>query len=191
MTALHRAGWGVWRGGMATAQISTKKREHAALLVAEDDLTDEAIAQAVGIGRRTLATWKTQPEFAALVGDAVGQVQAAMLKLSIARKHKRLAVLDDLHTKALAVIEERAQDNTGAPGEATGLMVRQVKQIGVGKSAQVIEEYAVDTGLMREIRALHEQAAKELGQWSDKHEIAGAGGVPLMVQLIEREDGPR
>src|SRR6187402_454848 len=130
---------------MATAQIGTKKREQAAVLVAEDELTDEAIAETVGIGRRTLATWKTQPEFAALVGDQVGRIQAAMLKLAIARKDKRLRVLDDLHVRAVQVVHDRAERHAAElvavedaatatrrffgdsvpPEAATGLLVKQ------------------------------------------------------------------
>lgn len=150
----------------ATLQNLTKK-QRAACLLAEDELSDEAIAQDVGVSRQTLAAWKHKPEFAALVGDYVGQVQAAMLRHTIAKKHKRLAVLDDLHTKALQVIEERIVEG-GAPGESTGIVVHQMKQIGAGKDAQIVDEYVVDTGLMREIRSLHEQAAKELGQWVDR-----------------------
>ena len=148
------------------------KREQAALLIAEDELTDQRIADAVGIGRTTLARWKRDPDFAALVGEHIGQLQAAMLKHAIAKKHKRIAVLDDLHRRALAVITARAGDDSmaEAPGGDTGLLVRQLKVIGAGKNMQVVEEYSVDTGLIREIRALHEQTAKELGQWVDRSE---------------------
>ena len=155
-----------------TKMSRQEARARAAVLVAEDERSDEDIAAAVGIARRSLARWKRDPEFAALVGDHIGQIQAAMLKHAIAKKHKRIAVLDDLHAKALQVIAERSDDETmaDAPGGDTGLMVRQVKMIGYGKSMQVVEEYAVDTGLLREIRALHEQTAKELGQWVDRSE---------------------
>lgn len=160
---------------VAIAQKFTKRelraaQERAAVLLAEDELTDSAIAEAVGISRRQLANWKNNPDFAAQVGDNIGQIQAGMLKLSIAKKHKRMAVLDDLYIKALTVIAERIVAEGGAPGESTGLVVEQLKQIGAGKSAQLVSEFAVDVALMREIRALQEQAAKELGQWVEKSE---------------------
>ncbi len=163
------------------------KRERAAILIAEDDLADEAISAAVGITRKTLHNWKQDPDFTAIVGDRVGQIQAAMLKHAIAKKHRRLAVLDDLHDKALQVIEERI-DTDGAPGQSTGLVVRQLKQIGAGKSAEVVEEFTVDTGLLREIRALHEQAAKELGQWTEKADVTIGGGMRREYVLVAEGD---
>jgi len=52
----------------------------------------------------------------------------------------------------------------------TGYMVRTVKQIGGGDTAQVVEEFAVDTGLLRELREIEEQAAIECGDWVEKKE---------------------
>lgn len=153
------------------------QRHEAALLLAENELSDEKIAERVGVTRRTLARWKVDPEFAAQVGDNVGQIQAAMLRHSIAKKHKRLGVLDELHDKLLTVVAERAADYADvADGEVpagggTGVIVRQIKQIGSGRDAQVVEEFGVDVGLIREIRALQEQAAKELGQWIEKSQV--------------------
>lgn len=153
------------------------KKERAAVLVAEDDLTDEQIAAAVGVTRKTLHNWKQTDEFVTAVNEQVSQIQAGMRRLAIAKKHKRVAVLDDLHAKALKVIEERTVVENGEPGESTGLVVRQYKQVGSGKDAQIIEEFAVDTALMREIRAIEEQAAKELGQWADKSEVNLGGSL--------------
>jgi hypothetical protein len=45
--------------------VWTPQRELALQLLVEDRLTDEAIAQQVGVCRRTLGYWKTHPEFAA------------------------------------------------------------------------------------------------------------------------------
>lgn len=174
------------------------KRERAAVLLAEDELSDEAIASVVGVTRKTLHNWKQLPEFTALVGDNVGQIQAGMLKLAIAKKHKRLAVLDDLHAKALQVIEQRgfryatelaeAESaamatrrlfGTDTPTEAmTGLLV---KQETANNSGVKTVNWAVDTGLMKEIRALHEQAAKELGQWEETVNVNHGGTVRTIV----------
>ena len=170
----------------AGSQNFTKK-ERAAVLIAEDDLTDEAIADAVGVTRRTLGNWKNDPDFMAVVKENVDRIQATMLRLAIARKHKRLAVLDDLHTKALQVIDERTVvSGNGAPGESTGLVVRQIKSVGSGRDAELVEEYVVDVGLIREIRALHKQAAQELGQWSEKLEHTGKDGGPIELAMAER-----
>ena len=68
-----------------------------------------------------------------------------------------------------AVIEERAADPTmQAPGSSTGLLTRTQKQIGSGDSAVTVEEYQVDTRLLKELREHEKRGAQELGQWSEK-----------------------
>lgn len=154
----------VWRKGLA----------EAAVLLAADEITNEKIAEQCGISVRSLYRAQQHPEFQARVHEHVSAFQAAMLRHSIAKRHKRLAVLDRLHEKALDVIEERSQGpDQDTPGSSTGLLVKTFKQIGSGPDAYPIAEYAVDVALMREIRALQEQAAKELGQWEEKQSITG------------------
>ena len=153
--------------------------------MADDSLSDEAIAAEVGVSRKTLALWKLHPDFAAKVGDHVGRLQAEMLKYRIAKKRERLRVLNDLHEKQLAVIAARAADawHADVPGGETGLVVKQLKTVkhayepdpddedGRHRSYTAEQwEAAVDTALIREIRATEEQAAKELGQWVEKRE---------------------
>jgi hypothetical protein len=161
----------------------TRPRLAAALLLAEDELSDAEIAERVGVARSTLSTWKANPEFAAQVGDHIGQLQAAMLRYRIAKKRQRARVLDELHTKLLTVIEERAGSNPGVAGDETGLILHQIKSVGGGPNAQIIDEYVVDTGTVREIRALEEQAAKELGQWVEKSQIEDATRVVEIVGI--------
>jgi hypothetical protein len=48
----------------------------------------------------------------------------------------------------------------------------------------VITEYVVDSGVVREIRGLEEQAAKELGDWVEKSEIDGGIDVTTTVQIV-------
>jgi hypothetical protein len=59
------------------------------------------------------------------------------------------------------------------PGGRTGLLVRTIKSIGSGEKATTVEEFAVDTGLLREIRELELQVSKELGQFVEKHDVTG------------------
>lgn len=177
----------------------TGAREEAAVLVADDTLSDTEIAARVGVTRRTLTNWRQHPEFAARVGDHVGALQAAMLRFRIAKKRERVKVLDDLHTAALGVVAARrarhraemgddpeAAAAAGAkrvfgrvvPAEAlTGLVVEKETFTASGIRTS---EWSVDTGLVREIRALHEQAAKELGQWVDRSEVSGTQVVRIV-----------
>lgn len=190
---------------MAATSQNVPRKTQAAILEAENDLTDEQIAERLGINRRTLTRWRDDPEYNALVGDHAGQIAASCLKFAIAKKHKRIGVLDDLHARALQVIDERAAEyardehdaadadravhriyggrDVTPPGGGTGLIVRQYKQIGSGRDARLVEEYGVDTGLMKEIRGLQQQAAQELGQWVEKSE---SGGTMTTVVEIHR-----
>lgn len=147
-------------------------------------MSDAAIAASVGVHRITLEKWKRHPEFAAQVGDHAGEIARSMLRLAIAKKHKRVATLDDLHRRANTVIAERAKrfaasaqtveesarrifGNDTPPEAATGILV---KQESITPQGLVSTEWKFDAALFREIRALEQQAAQELGQWVEKSE---------------------
>ena len=55
-----------------------------------------------------------------------------------------------------------------APGADTGLLTRTQKRIGSGDSAVTVEEYQVDTGLLKELREHEKRGVQELGEWSEK-----------------------
>jgi transposase-like protein len=163
------------------------KQKAAAVRCAEDLMTDESIAAEAGVSRQTLHNWRQREDFQDAIKAADAAMLAAALRLPIARKHHRMKVLNDLHTKALTVIDERAAELAySAPGMDSGLVVHQTKQIGSGQYAQTIDEFAVDTGLMREIRAIQEQAAKETGDWSENLNVTGTTAVRLIG--ISEED---
>lgn len=145
--------------------------ERAAHLVAEDRLSDELIAAELGIGRRTLATWKKQPRFEARRREIVEEVKKALEAEGLANRQNRLNALNDRQRRMAEVIRQRAENLKSVPGGGnTGLLVRQVKGIGKGEEFQVVEEYAVDTALLREMREHEKQAAIEVGEWTEKRE---------------------
>jgi hypothetical protein len=172
----------------------TEPRRAAALDVAMDELSDAAIAERAGVSRRSLTTWKQHPEFAAQVAHHIEDLNRAMTRLAIAKKHKRVAVLNDLHEKALEVIRLRAEQFTDAdtpadaarrvfgngtvPEAITGLVV---KDETITNSGIVSTKWSVDVALMKEIRSLEEQAAKELGQWVDRSEVESTTTVVRIV----------
>jgi hypothetical protein len=151
-------------------KLTNAKLEQAAVLVAEDSRSDEQIAAQLGITRSTLATWKTRPEFVARVDEICRELAAVAMKRGIARKEYRVNTLANIHSKLLTVMEERAADPDLAniPGGKTGLIVRKAV---VSAGVLVGYEYAVDTGLLRELRGIQEQASKELGQLVEKREM--------------------
>lgn len=149
----------------------TALRERAAFLVAEDKLSDELIAAELGIGKRTLERWKQGADFKARVAQIIAEVGEQLKAKGLADREKRLAGLNDRHERMNEVIKQRADNLKGVSGGGnTGLLVRQVKGIGKGQDFQVVEEYAVDTGLLREMREHEKQAAIEVGDWTEKRE---------------------
>jgi hypothetical protein len=72
------------------------------------------------------------------------------------------------------VIAARSGDLEHVPGGKTGLLTRSLKMVGSGDESTLVTEYVVDVPVIREIRALHEQTAKETGQWTEKIEHSGS-----------------
>lgn len=101
----------------------------------------------------------------------------------ISSRQNRVDALNDRWHRMKQVIDERAVEPgiENVPGGSTGLLVRSHKMIGSGRDATVVEEYGVDVGLLKEMRAHEQQAAQELGQWADKTEISGPNGGPLQA----------
>jgi hypothetical protein len=150
-------------------QRQTKQRqERAAQMIAEGRYQYAEIADKVGIEVRTLHYWRNLRPFMLRVEELSSDFQKRAWDLGLARKYHRITCLANIHSKLLAVIEKRAEDPDMqlVPGGNTGLLVKTYKVSG----DTVMTEYAVDTGLIRELRAVQEQAAKELGQLVEKRE---------------------
>lgn len=191
----------------------TAQRILAATLVAQDELTDEQIAKRLGINRRNLSRWKDSPVFQESVAELVEQFRLATSTLAIADKQQRVAALDDRWQRMRRVITERASfygdlsikqakpataksrsqavsespsdPEWVAPGAGTGLLVHTLRSIGAGDNANVVTEWEVDTGLLKELRGHEEQAAKELGQWTEKASIQASGSAVVFLDPRE------
>lgn len=161
------------------------KRERAAMLLAEGK-ADEEIALALGINALTVWRWKKFPEFAARVQSNATALRAAIVARGIAERQNRVNALNERWLLMQRVITERAKhpEYAGAPGGDTGLLVKTVKAVGPGKDIELIEEYGVDVGLLRELRAHEQQAAQELGQWTEKKELTGKNGQAILVKVL-------
>lgn len=162
----------------------------AAELLAEGRLTDTQIAAEAGTSRRTLARWKDAPEFQEKVREHAAALEAAILQRGIAMRANRVRALDDRWRRMQQVIEERGNDPSmrSVPGGKTGLLCHDIKVVGGGDSAERVDLYEVDTGLLKELREHEKQAAIELGQWDRDSEDAGdtAGPLTVVIQEIER-----
>lgn len=169
--------------------------ERAAQLVAAGYLTYQEIADRLEVSRSTVKRWKKSTQFAARVDEHLAEIREEVRRVGIADIHRRVAALNDRWNRMRRVIEARADDPKMAdvPGGNTGLLVRTLKRIvvednsqdGEGRTtSQEVAEYSVDTGLLKELRDHEKQAAQELGQWAEKHQIAGEGGGPLRVIVL-------
>ena len=186
------------------------RRAQAALLLAQKQQTDEEIALAVGLKDRTaLWRWKQHPDFAARVVAHEEELLAAIKAQGIANRQNRIAGYTDRYRRWEQVIASRAADPTMAavPGGTTGLLTREIKFVVVYESKRLdrerpdgegahdteapaaifpakykepVEVYTVDTGTLRELRAVAQQAAQDLGQWTEKKELSGGDGEPAI-----------
>ena len=170
----------------------TRRREKAALLVAEDKVTDHEIALQCKIGDRTVFRWKKEPSFAARVTEHRERWAAEIEAEGIANRKNRVDMLNRDWQRLEQVAMERAADPEMAdiPGGTTGLLVHTVRVVGVGQNAQRVDEYAVDTGLLKEKREHAKQAAIELKQWTEQKDVT-SGNEPLRFTIaIDRGDSP-
>jgi ribonuclease HII len=72
----------------------TPEQIDAARLVANDDQSDQAIADTFGITKRTLYRWKARPDFAALVAEERENFRQRIFRAGFADKARRVRALD-------------------------------------------------------------------------------------------------
>lgn len=148
----------------------TPQKERAVILLAEDELTDKQIAEEVGVHHKTITAWKEREEFSGAVADKAGVIRASALKFAIAKRHRRLSYLQRMLDRMEVVIEDRARQSPhDVPGGLSGLVTSKPIYSALGDLSY---EHKFDAALVREYRATMEQAAKELGQLTDKLEIS-------------------
>lgn len=112
------------------------------------------------------------PEVDKRVREVQSEIGSKLEKATIRDINERIREYERRWDRMRTVIEERAvaPEMQQIAGGRTGLLVRTEKGIGSGEKAVIVEEFAVDTGLLREIRELELQVSKELGQFVEKHE---------------------
>jgi hypothetical protein len=170
---------------MAVFEIHQPQIE-AAQLLANGELGDGEIADRLGIARSTLWHWKQRPEFTALIDEHLARFREEVRRRGLANLERRVRALNDRWNRLQRVIEARADhpDYAEAPGGTTGLLVKSVKQIGVGRDAREVEEFTVDAALLKELREHEKQVAQELGQWAEKHEVRSDQTGKLVIEYV-------
>jgi hypothetical protein len=177
----------------------SRQREQAALLVAQDDQSDRAIAASCGMGKATLERWKQQPIFQARVAEHCAVWRTACLERGVADRRERIRALNERwfalqdivdQRKAALTPEKLAASGLGSiePGIGTGLMIRVIRSSKHGS----VEEWQVDHGLLDAFLRIEKQAAQELGQWLPDSVDAGTtrdGG--LDPTQLDRQGRPK
>lgn len=167
----------------------TAPRTRAALLLAEDSLSDEGIANTVGVSAVTLWRWKQHPEFTARIAEHVEALDRAVSRYRIAKRRERVRILDQQQSRLLELQDARAVKYADdVPGGETGLMIPQVKIGGGGPDGPVVVTEWVRDDVSPEIRALQKQAAMELGQWSEKSSVDHSGSIRREIVVVLEGD---
>ncbi len=122
-------------------------------------MTQADVARKYGTARTSVTEFVRRNSEA--LQQAMNEVVDYSKQTAIADKQYRLMVKDRLESLLETVRQARSRGETG---ESTGLVTKTYKIIGTGKSAQMVEEYKIDTGLVAAIDSLHKSAAEELGQ---------------------------
>jgi hypothetical protein len=157
----------------------TRQKELAAKLAAGDDISDERIAQELGIYTRLLYRWKKEPEFLERVEELREAFRRKILGTRFCRKEARVQVRTQLVDKCLQIIEERAKwpGMEKIPGGTTGMVLPQVRNV----NGKIITEYATDTATEGVIRANLREIAHEIGDWKSVNEVLSDATPPAQV----------
>jgi hypothetical protein len=115
---------------------------------------------------------------------AIARQDEEVLHVALEERANRLKAQQDRHDRLKRVMEARGAGMVDVPGGETGLLVRRVKSIGYGDSAQVVEEYELDATLLAEARKLEEQAAREVGQLGPEAGRGPAGGPGTIIVVV-------
>lgn len=139
------------------------RKEKAAQLLAEGNMTVEDVARAVGVTKITIYNWRKEPGFLEHVEEIRKHLADLSLRFPIARKLYRLANLNERLLQMQRICDARAAEAPAKHGGDSGLLVRRLRTIGRGENERVIEEYVFDSALVKEMRETEKQAAEELG----------------------------
>lgn len=141
-----------------------KQKLRAARLIAEGWHTFPAIAKKIGITRQQLLNWRSEPAFKAKVDDFKRIYAERVRSEFIASTDNRVKLLNQVARDLLKVKKERGEELKYVAGGSTGLLVRRYKSIGSGETAEKVEEFELDSVLLKELREHMTQVARELGQ---------------------------
>lgn len=139
----------------------------AAILAAEDELSDIEIAQRCGITRRTLIRWKKQPAIQQKINEHLRLIQLHSEVGMISERQNRVLHLEMKFQDLQGIIRARASspEMRGVAGGSTGLMRRSIVAFSQRHGRVAQYNYRLDTALLGAEMRLLKAAAKAVGQW--------------------------
>lgn len=132
-----------------------------------------------GAWRRAEEVWEWKKRADAYDRHMIAQARAAydaqrreILSTGLALQHERVSLL-----KEMAAQLNSFRNNPDL------LWLRQTKQVGGGRNTQIIEETVFNAPIVRELRGVLDDIAKEVGGRVVKQELTGKDGTALQVHL--------
>jgi hypothetical protein len=147
--------------------LPNSKHEQFALAIAKGESSAKAYTSA-GYSecgaKQSAARLLRNPNIRSRVAQIQAELSAGTIAFEISSRNARVQALQDRWDRMRRVIEQRAAspDFAKVPGGTTGLLCRDLRC----KDTPV---YKIDAGLLAELRAHEQQAARELSQWNSKN----------------------
>ncbi len=138
---------------------SEGKRERAAQLLAQGNLTFAQIAEDLEIAVRTLHNWRAKPDFEASVQDCRKKLEDQLWKIGIANPTRRLQDINEQWEGLKCIRNARAREPKAqeVPGGDSGLLTFSLRAFG----DRVVRIPSVDGVLLAQSRALRDEARRE------------------------------
>lgn len=179
----------------------TPQRQEAALCVAEG-MSYHKISKRISVPGNTIRGWVYHKQFKQVVEILRKEIREEILNHGVAQRLQRIRRLNNAWEGLQDVIESRktfyeqrrsdvtAEDTyEDIPGVETGLVVTEHKIIGQGPNAREVIHHKVDTAILSELREIEQQAAKELGQWTEKSELTIVPKAYIGLDLDKIKNG--
>jgi hypothetical protein len=144
----------------------TVRQERAALAVAEDTETDNAIALAVGVTKKTLENWKKRPDFLAAVAVHKEAFRDRALVEGFADKRARIKVLNGTAQDIARWLADNEYER---------------EEVKVAANGEAISYKVFDHARYSQLRGALDDIAKEMGDRATKTELTGKDGAPLVL----------
>jgi hypothetical protein len=164
-------------GGYRPAMVALEnsKHEQFAQLVAKGVSASKAYVS-VGYSQGGAAQGAARLLRNAKVCSHVAEIRSALaegiIQREITNRNARVGLLQDLVERMRRVIEERGAELADVPGGSSGLLVKTYK----GKDADTAV-YRFDAALVEQMNATCKQVAIEIGQWTEKRNMAITGDL--------------